>query len=556
MARVGTAIIVVAIIAAGIYLTQHTIGGRTRTRVSDSPTSTVTTASIQAGGTLIEGDVGVPSTFNPLFANSQTERDLARLLFDGLVRVDGSGTPRPDLAEKWDVSSNGLAYTVMLKSGLTWHDGAPVTSQDVRFTIGLIQSPGFPGNPQLSQFWRPVVVDTPDDRTVVFHLMKPFSPFLNYLNLPILPKHILGGVLAEDLTSDPFNFAPIGTGPFRFRAYEKQQQEIKLDAFASYSGDKPKLTDMTIRYFDDPTTLLAALKNGSVQATGTLPADQLLRAGALPASDSVYAPILMGYTALFFNTRVPPFSNQVVRQAIQLAIDPAELTNGPLKSQVVPGTGPIPETSWAYSAQSVVPDPQRATAMLEQAGWTYVEKDDMLKYGDMTLSFQLLVNADDPQRMLMAQTIAQQLARIHIRVEVQPASSAAVSQALTSRQFSAAVFGGNYPNGDPDCLDVWLSTQASTGLNFTGISDPAIDTALLNARGTSDVEKRRQYYAQFQHEFATQVPAVVLYYPRFLFVASSALRGVKPEPVVDPSDRFLQISSWYLAGAGVPRATP
>ncbi len=497
---------VLLVIAAGVYFTQRSSGGKRQTpRVAGSPT-TAAPGALQTTGSLVEGDVGLPTTLNPLFANSQTERDLATLMFDGLVRVDGSGTPVPDLAEKWVVSSDGLTYTVTLKSGLTWHDGAPLTSQDVRFTIGLVQSQGFPGSPQLSQFWRPIVVETPDDKTVVFHLMDAFSPFVNYLNLPILPKHILGGVLARDLPTNPFNAAPVGTGPFSFASFDTQQQEIKLRAFAGYSGTKPRLNDLTIRYFDDTAKLLAALKSGSVQATGTVPADQLLRAGAIPRQYSVYAPLLMSYTALFFNTRIAPFSNQIVRQAIQLAIDPTELTNGPLKSQVIPGSSPIPEASWAFSAQGMAPNPQQASALLDKAGWKYVATDDVLENGDVSLSFQLLVNGDDPQRLLMAQTIAQQLGNIHIRVDVQPTTSDAVSQSLTSHQFAAAVFGGSYPNGDPDCLDVWHSTDTSTGLNFTGISDQIIDKALLDARTTSNMDKRRQDYAQFQQEFITQAP--------------------------------------------------
>ena len=508
------------------------------------------------GGTIVEGDVGLPTSFNPLLANSQTERDLSQLMFDGLTRVDGSGTPQPDLAEKWTVSPDGLTYTINLRAGLTWHDGAPFTSQDVRFTIGLIQSPDFPGNAQLSRFWRPIVVDTPDDRTVIFHLMDPFSPFLNYLNLPILPKHILGGVLAQDLAADPFGSNPVGTGPFKFDSYDKDHQEIKLSADAGYFGVKPNLSGITIRYFDSSDKLLAALKSGSVQATGTLSIDQLLRPGAIPSQDSVYAPLLMSYTALFFNTRVEPFSSQTVRQALQMAINPAELTNGPLKSQAVAGSGPIPETSWAFSPQTIAFDQQKASAMLEKAGWKYVEKDDVLENGDVRLAFQLLVNGDDPQRVLMAQTIAQQLSAIHVRVDVQPTTAEAVGQALTSRQFSAAVFGGHYANGDPDCFDVWRSAESNVGLNFTGISDQSIDKTLKDARSTTEIDKRKQLYAQFQKDFVAQAPAVVLYYPRYVFVVSSKVHGVKPDPIVDPSDRFQQISSWYLGGAPSSNATP
>ena len=455
----------------------------------------------------------------------------------------------------WNVSNDGLTYTVTLRSGITWHDGEPFTSQDVRFTIGLVQSPDFPGDPQLSRFWRPIVVDTPDDSTVVFHLMVPFSPFLNYLNLPILPKHILGGVTAEDLSVDPFNLSPIGTGPFKFVSYDKSAQELKLQGFSAYSGDAPVLSAITIKYFGDGDKLLAAVKSGDVQASGSLTDDQLLRAGSLPKADSIYAPQLMSYTALFFNTRVTPFSNQVVRQALALAIDPTQLTNGPLKSQAVAGSSPIPSSSWAYSQQSTNFDPQKAGDLLDSAGWNYVAQDGVRENSGASLSFQLLVNADDSERLLMAQTIAQQLGAIHVRVDVKQLTSDEVNQALANRQFSAAIFGGHFGNGDPDCLDVWSSNEVSTGLNVTGVNDADFDKVLTDARATTDIDKRRQLYAQFQQEFLTQAPAVILYYPRYLFVVSSNVHGVSPQSLVDPSDRFQQISKWYLT-EGPKSATP
>ncbi len=552
----GTAILVLLVIATAVFFAQRSFSDKKSPTTEDQATQFPTSNAVPTkGGTLVEGDVGVPTTFDPLLARTQTERDLSTLLFDGLARVDGSGMPTPELAKSWKISDDRLTYTVTLRSGITWHDGAPFTSQDVRFTIGLVQSPDFPGDPQLSRFWQPIVVDTPDDSTVVFHLMVPFSPFLNYLNLAILPKHVLGGVTAEDLSVDPFNLSPIGTGPFKFVSYDKSSQELKLEGFPAYSGDAPLLNAITIKYFGDADKLLAAVKTGDVQASGSLTDDQLLRSGSLPKTDSIYAPQLMSYTALFFNTRVAPFSNQVVRQALALAVDPTQLTNGPLKSQTVAGASPIPSTSWAFSPQPTNFDPQKAGDLLDSAGWKYVADDGVRENGGASLSFQLLVNADDSERLLMAQTIAQQLGEIHVRVDVQQMTSDQVNQALANRQFSAAIFGGHFGNGDPDCLDVWSSNEVSTGLNVTGVNDADIDKVLTDARATTDIDKRRQLYDQFQQEFMNQAPAVILYYPRYLFVVSSAVHGVSPQSLVDSSDRFQQISTWYLT-EGSKKATP
>lgn len=557
VARIGTAIIVLLVIASGVYLSQRSSGNKSELpSVGSTPTSTSTTIVASAGGTLVEGDVGLPSTLDPLLATSQTEHDLAKLMFDGLVRVDGSGTPQPDLAEKWTVSPDGLTYTFTLRPNVTWQDGSPFTSQDVRFTIGLIQSANFPGNEQMTQFWRPILVETPNNQTVTFHLLEPFSPFLNFLDLPILPKHILGGTVPEDLTTDAFNVSPVGTGPYSLDSFDKAHAEVKLRAFRNYWGTKPNLDNITIRYFDDANALVSALKSGEVQATGSLSTAEILQPGFLPPQDVVYGPLMMSYTALFLNTRVEPFSNQIVRQAIQMAIDPSELTNGPLKSEAMAGSSPIPASSWAYVESHVTPDQQRATSLLDKAGWKYVEKDGVLENGGARLSFKLLVNSDDPQRVLMAQTIARQLSQIHVQVDVEPASTADVSQALTSRTFTAAIFGGHYGHGDPDCLDAWDSSGTTSGLNFTGINDDVIDQSLKDARSTTDLASRKQDYAKFQQAFVTQAPAIVLYYPRFLYVVSSSIGGVTPDPIINPSDRFNHIASWYLRTQPSASATP
>lgn len=559
MARIGTAIIVLLVIAGGVYLSQRSSGHKSQLpsiSSTASATSRSATTVASTGGTLVEGDVGLPSTLDPILATSQTEHDLAKLMFDGLVRVDGSGTPQPDLAEKWTISPDGLTYTFTLRPNVTWQDGSPFTSQDVRFTVGLIQSPNFPGDAQLTQFWRPILVETPNNQTVIFHLLEPFSPFLNFLDLPILPKHILGGTVAEDLLTDSFNVSPVGTGPYSLESFDKAHSEVKLRAFQGYWGKRPNLDNITIRYFDNANTLVTALKSGEVQATGSLSATQILQPGFLPAQDTVYGSLMMSYTALFLNTRVEPFSNQIVRQAIQMAIDPSELTNGPLKSEVVAGSSPIPASSWAFADPKVTSNQQQAASMLNKSGWKYVEKDGVLENGSARLSFKLLVNSDDPQRMLMAQTIARQLSQIHVQVTLLPASTADVSQALTSRTFTAAIFGGHYGNGDPDCLDAWDSSGTTSGLNFTGINDDVIDQSLKDARSTTDLERRKQDYAKFQQAFVSQVPAIVLYYPRFLYVVSSDIGGVTPDPIINPSDRFNQIASWYLREVPTPSATP
>lgn len=510
------------------------------------------------GGTYVEGALGAPSTLNPLLARTQAEQDLARLLFRGLTRVDGSGTAQPDLAASWSVSDDGLTYTFTLRDDARWHDGEPVTAQDVRFTVGLVQDPEFPGDEALARFWRGVVVSVPSDDTVVFQLLEPFAAFPTYAALPIVPKHLLGGVLARDLADDPFASQPVGTGPFRFdnRQDDGQVVEITLRAYEDFPGGRPYLDQVVFRYYEDVERLLEALRDGSVQGTGAVPAEQLLRPGVLPKGAIVYASPMPGYTALFFNMRDPLFASADVRRAIDLALDRERIVKGPLDGRAEVGFGPIPVTSWAYGPPGLVHDPQAAKDLLEAAGWTDADGDGVRERGASRLSFSLLVNDDDPERVAVAQEIVGQLQRIGVQAVVQPMPATEVSGALASRQFSAAIFGWHSATGDPDCYHLWHSAFADEGLNFTGWRNREVDTLLTEARQTPEQDKRRELYARFQAVFADQVPAIPLYYPRYYFAVDADVHGVEPVPIIRPSDRLDGLARWFVETSGAATATP
>ncbi len=504
-----------------------------------------------SGGSYSEGVVGIPSTLNPLLAQNQGERDLASVLFDGLTRVDGSGIPQPVLAKEWRVSDDGLDYTFQLRRDAKWHDGKPITAHDVLFTIRLIQDPDFPGDQDLARFWRAVVPGATDDWTVTFHLLQPFAPFPNYAAVPILPKHLLAGTLARDLAGEPFSKAPVGSGPFQFESLDSDGEKVTLKANPEYVGGKPYLDEVVFRFYKDADSLISALNKGKVQGAGFVPVDQLFREGTIPKNDIVYAPEISGFTGLFFNLRSPVFTNVQIRRAIQLAIDRQAIVDNALGGQAELGNGPIPASSWAYDPVGKPEhDPDRAGQMLANAGWKDSNGDGILDNGSNQLSFPLMVNADDPQRLAVATGISRELQKIGVQVTVQPASSAQVSQALAGRQFTAALFGWQSASGDPDSYQLWHSSEADSGLNFSGFRNQKADRLLAEARTTANVDKRKDLYTQFQKLFADQVPAVVLYYPRYHFAVSSKVHGIQASPLIAPNDRLNGLSEWFVKIGG------
>jgi peptide/nickel transport system substrate-binding protein len=495
--------------------------------------------------TYIEADIGFPQTLNPILARSRSERNVSKLLYRGLIAIDGSGMPSADLAISWTMSDDGLTYTLTLDPDARWHDGAPVTASDIIFTVNLVQDPEYPGDRELGRFWRAIRVERVDDATVSFHLLEPFAGFINHLTLPILPRHVLGAVLPSDLHDSGFSWEPVGNGPYALVSADPDSQTIKLSVVEQ--GVSAGIEMIEFRYFDDIGEMLEAFRDGDVMGVSYVPFEAVQQSGMLPDGARVYAPAMPGYTALYFNLRHPLFRDVAVRKAIEYAIDREWIVQEVLAGQASAGSSPIPGPLW-YSdpGNHRAHDPDEARRLLEASGWRPSDIDGVLETEGQRLSFALLVNADDSRRLAVAYAIQEQLANVGIRVDVQPMGTAEVNAALTSRQFTVALYGWHAANGDPDCFQMWHSSQTEHGLNFSGLSDHDVDSLLTEARQTADREERRRLYGEFQEAFADLAPAVVLYYPRYHFAVSAAVHGADPTSLVDPSDRMRQIPGWYV----------
>ena len=205
---VGTLVALLAVLAALI--------GAPAIQLASAPASASPSPGTGAPGfevrPYVEGIVGAPESVSPLTAVTQADRDLVALLFSGLVRNGPGGTLVPDLAERWSVDPSGKTWTVDLREDASWHDGTPVTPDDVVFTIETLQDPAYTGPSGTS--WSEVTVAATGARQVRFTLTTPLGGFLQALTQPIAPAHLLGEVPIASLADDPFGAQPIGSGPF------------------------------------------------------------------------------------------------------------------------------------------------------------------------------------------------------------------------------------------------------------------------------------------------------------------------------------------------------
>jgi peptide/nickel transport system substrate-binding protein len=329
-----------------------------------------TTPVAVVGGDYTEGIVGAPVSVNPLFANlNDVDKDISRLVYSGLMKIDSKGDLVPDLAEKYSLSEDKKVYTFTLKKNVVWHDGQPFTSKDVKFTFDLIQN--LEVKSPLAVSFQGVIVEVPDDYTVQFRLNDIFTPFPSSLTLGILPEHIWGDISFGQIRLAHYNLQPIGTGPFKFAKMITDKtgfiSEYTLERFDRYYAGPAYLEHFSFHFFasydgdDVSSSAIEALREQKVNGINFVPIslkDKVDRKHII-----VYEPSLPQYTALFFNQKKQPvFADKDVRLALEHAIDREKIVVDTQKGDAHIQNGPILEGYPGYFVPSTTPNYSLETA--------------------------------------------------------------------------------------------------------------------------------------------------------------------------------------------------
>lgn len=512
------------------------------------------------GGTYTEGIAGRPNAINPIFSEyNDVDRDLASLIFTGLTRADENGILQPDLASEWTISPDGLIITFTLRTDVRWQDGVGFTADDVLFTIHAIQDPAYKGPPDLAAFWRTVAVTQTDAATVRFQLTQPYAPFMDYTTIGMLPAHLLKDVPPAELFQNQFNRHPVGTGPFQLT--ELTADHAFLDVNPQFYGQRPYLSRIQFKFYPDYESVFAAYNRDEVEGISRILPQYLQKASPLN-NLKLYNARLAGYTLILLNLSKAPFQDKQIRQALLYAIDRQHLINDVLQGQGLLANSPIEPGTWAYDdALNPYPyDLDKATALLDAAGWKDTNSDGIREKDQQPLAFTL-TTTDDPTRVALANEIAKAWQAIGVKAAVQPVpASLLVQNVLRPRQFDAVLYEWRTLSNDPDQYENWHQTQipagSGPGQNYSGLDDRDISEALEAARKTNDQSKRADLYRQFQELFADRVPALLLFYPVYTYGVDSRVRGVRLAPMLLASDRFRNVSQWYLKTKRVLPGSP
>lgn len=510
------------------------------------------------GGVYTEALVGSMLRLNPLInTRNAADRDVSRLIFSGLVRFDSNGAPQPDLAETLGPSQDGSLYNVTLRKNARWHDGQPVTADDVIFTIDLIRKGSDLIPADLTDFWKDVDVVKLSDQVLQFRLPEAFAPFADYLGFGILPKHLLDGKTIDKIVDMNFNIQPVGTGPYRFEKLDVENGEIKgitLVLFKDYFGAKPYIDEIVFRYYPDSTSAMQAYRDGKVQGIGNVTPDILPQALAEPKL-ALFTARQSSLTMVMFNLKnqdVAFLQDSKVRQALYAGLNRQAIVDKAMHGQAVIANGPILPGTWAYydSLKRVDYDPDAARSMLKDAGFTLASEGDVVRKKDqVSLRFQL-VYPDDEQHKAIADLIRDNWKILGADVTLQPVPyDSLLKDNLEQRDFQAALVDLNLSRSpDPDPYPFWDQGQATGGQNYTQWDNRIASEYLEQARVTVNLQDRIKYYRNFQIIFAQELPALPLYYPVYTYGIDREIQGVRVGPLFDPSDRFANITGWFLTG--------
>lgn len=559
----------------------------------------------EKGGSYREALVGSPLYINPILAGTNdVDLDLTKLIFAGLLRYDKNLELQPDLAESWEISEDGTVYTVKLKENIFWHDGEPVTANDVLFTFRATQEPTV--NSPLLLSLQDVKVEKNDERTVTFTLTQPFTPFASILTTGIIPSHIWSSIPVNSIRLAERNIKPVGSGAWQFSRLEKDKQgtihSYTLVPFEKHHGDLPYIEEITLRFYPDFASAIEALNSQKVDAVSFIPR-QSIDSITNTQNFNTHQLQLPQYTSIFLNQGENELLKAVgIRQALAYSIDRERMIEEIFSSQTRTANGPVlpgmPGFDPEFEAYNY--NPVQAQQILAEQGWEQITAEQYIEFeterlteesegdddtdsdspdeeevntdedtdkeaiqpeaiaidtgnqavfrkkGDQILKISL-TTVDQSENVRAAEMIknAWQAIGFQVKLEIVPATIL-VNDILTAGNYEALLYS-HILNAFPDLYTFWHSSQTDyPGLNLAGLADKDADELLEKLRQVNDRDEQARLNREFEQLLKEELPAIFLYSPKYTYLLPVKIKGFKVDRINVPADRWNNITGWYI----------
>ncbi|MEK7635820.1 MAG: peptide ABC transporter substrate-binding protein [Patescibacteria group bacterium] len=497
------------------------------------------------GGKYTEGILGQPVFINPILAVSDADRDLTELLFDNLF----------NMAESYKTNENGEVWRYRIKDEVYWHDGQRVTSDDIIFTIELIQNPD--SYSPLFSSWNGVKVSRISEREVEFKISSPYVFFKsNIEDLKPIPKHIFASIPPANIRLSNYNLEPIGSGPFVFRYFNKRAdgyiKNYELEKNENYYNKKPYIDKLNITFYNKEDELINAFNSGLIDGLGIAEKKSIEKVNF---SNNTFSLRMLKYYAVFFN----PYSHQALKDKnVRLALLTATNKNGIIKKifsgQATEVSDPLINTINETKNNSTKPEfsLEKAAQILESTGWKI--KDNEIREKDIdkenvALEFILTV-PEIPFLVETAELIKSDWEKIGIKLNLLVLPLSEINNnAIKNRDYQMILFG-NILGRNPDIFSFWHSSERFyPGLNLSLYESKTADSLLETIRKDFNDEKRQSDLLSLNSLITSDSPAIFLYSPNYLYVARKNLGGFDSAEISFLSDRFKNIENWHVKTA-------
>jgi len=498
---------------------------------------------------LIIGYDREPDTLNRF--STHILEDIQTAVVEGLTITDEKMNILPLLASEVPTVENGgvtlrsdggMDVTWRLRPAVTWHDGKPFTSADVKFTVDAINDPAY--NPESTDgFDRISSVDTPDPLTAVVHYREVYAPYALQFVRGCLPQHLLQG---RDIDrANDYNRALLGTGPYKVAEW-KTGEYILLERVDGYWGGTPKIARLLFKFLPNTNTRINQLKTGEVHVVGTVPWDKHREIADVPGLVVRRTPG-NAYEHVTLNERqFPAFADVRVRRALTHAVD-RDLIVRTILDGLAPVThGPIQPVSWAYTdaVTKYAFDPARARALLDEAGWRQTNDDTIRTRGTQRLAFTLITQAGFVVRESVAQVLQRQFRDVGVDMTIQLHDGTSISQRWFEGNFDAMLHWWQMP-ADPELTLFFAADRTPpAGRNINFVNDEQLTRLVYAADRTVKLDERKRLLAEAQARIAELAVEIPLYGVTKLDAVPARLHGFKGNPT--NAGMFWNVGEWEI----------
>lgn len=509
------------------------------------------------GGTYTEAIVGEPRAINPIDGPSNDpDADLVSLIYSGLFKMQGLEA-EPDLAQKYEWQEQGKVLTIKIRDDAYFHNGQPVTAEDVLFTIEAMQDPA--RGSALAPLFRGVKTVIIDRKTIQFILKEPDITLLTSLTVGIMPFQLWQDIPATSARLANLNLKPIGSGPYEVKSFTRDNlgviRSYTIERSDRYYGIKPNIKTITFQFYSDRQSASDALKSDLVDAYSFIPSEEIdkFKSAARWQTTSLEIP---QQTIAFFNLKDKTLEDIRVRQALILSINKEEMVAA-YNNFAVATESPFP---FLITASSTEYNLDKARESMQNSGWILPTNDTIRIYepskkttpvesnaSSTKLTLSILV-PNEPGLLKVADVLKRQWSLLGAQVEINAMEAREVLRKSSRDRDGQIILWNVLLRPDQDLFPIWWSGQAGDrGTNFSGLADKEVDTLIEQTKNASTTESLLQKREALANAILKQSAAVFLARPKYGYVISTRIKGISKNLILaTPQDRFMEIAKWHI----------